>query len=87
MNTRIPDLNSYPWAEIIKLRFYSFFNCFREKTALLYDEISKENHKITYKLVNDIARKDLKEMIEVFKPNVKQTIVKRLVMVERRDMC
>ncbi|MFB0544350.1 MAG: hypothetical protein ACETVN_01435 [Asgard group archaeon] len=75
---KIPDLNSYSFDEIIELRRHPFFNEFRQKMVELYDKLNSGESQNVQELVDEISRKDMEEMVRLFRPNPLKTVIKAI---------
>ncbi|MBN8209852.1 hypothetical protein JI666_13935 [Bacillus sp. NTK071] len=72
----LPDINEYSWDEIIDLRNHPFFDSFRNKVAHLNDAANSSDIKLSEEIVEEIEQKDMKEMLEMFRPTPKSKVIK-----------
>ena len=76
LNNHIPDLSNYSWDKIIELRNHQYFQNFREKIVCLNLQISTNNSKTAIEIIDELTNRDIKEIINLFKPSLKNSIVR-----------
>lgn len=77
---KIPDLNSYSWDEIMKLRNHEFFNRFREKMVRLCAQLRcVPNTRELRSVFDEILRDDMEKMMNLFRPSPRLSAVKAVV--------
>lgn len=70
----IPDVSNYSWDKIIEMRHHEFWKAFRNKITALSDSYADEV--LSKEIFNEIVNKDLKEMAQQLRPNIKTDIAK-----------
>jgi len=76
---KMPDLNSYSWDEIISLRSHPFFDAFRLKIVELHKLLNLNESQAVQNLIDEIARKDMEEMVNMFRPSPRKSLIKAIV--------
>ena len=75
---KIPDLSNYSWDRIVELRHHPFFDKFREKITALNFQLDLGESESVCEIVEEIARKDMIEMIRMFRPDPSMSVIKAL---------
>lgn len=77
ISNMIPDVSEYSWDEIIELRQHTYWQQFRNKISDLNSE--NMDKKTLSELFNEIMFKDLAEMAQNMRPQIKKNVIKGIV--------
>lgn len=74
----VPSLTDVSWDKIIELRHHNFFNSFRSKVQEIQDKIASGDLRTVREIIDEMRRKDIQEMIDLFRPAPVFTTIKAI---------
>jgi len=79
MKFRVPSISQMSLERIWELRQHEFFISFRQKVSEINSMMKAGDQRSAQEILTELENKDSKEMLRLFRPNVRTTMIKAII--------